>query len=341
MLDFNIIKSDKIITHEKMTYVHSLLNTNVFRGPCIIMDDYYTDSPCVFRLDGKWYMLFIAIKKDTNKSGYETHIATSNDLINWKYCNKVLCIDSSRTWDSKQIAGYISLYNPNIGFGCSIQQYNCKYYLSYLSGDKFGYEPDPLSIGIASFTNPINVKSYNRFNLPILTPNDVDARFFEKKTLYKSTIIFDENNLTNHKFIMFYNAKAYDNRERIYMAVSDDMHSWIRYGDTPVIDDCTGNPDVIITGDPMILRDSDGLYIMNIMKYTKSQSAFDTFACSYNLKDWVLWRGEPLIKPDINNKDQDLYAHKPWIVTWENHVYHYYCACTKDGRRYIALATDF
>ena len=90
----------------------------------------------------------------------------------------------------------------------------------------------------------------------------------------------------------------------------------------------------------MLLRDQDGLWIMNFMKFNRSRSAFDTFACSYDLIHWTEWLGEPTVAPSKENPDEDLYAHKPWIVSWEGHVYHFYCACTTDNRRYIALATD-
>ena len=140
---------------------------------------------------------------------------------------------------------------------------------------------------------------------------------------------------------MFYNAKAYDNHERLYMAVSDDMENWIRYGDRPVIDDITGDPKCYITGDPMIQRRDDGLYIMNFFKFRSKHGAYDTFACSYDLNHWTEWLGEPTAAPSDSDPGQNVYAHKPWIITWEGHVYHFYCACSSDDRRYIALATDF
>ena len=343
MIDFNYNNKykNKIVTPEKMISVRKMLDTSVLHGPIIEFDDLYTDCPSVFRYNDKWYMYFIAISKDVRISGYETHLATSPDLLNWTYVGPILTRDETRIWDSKQIAGYASLYNPNIGSGCKLENYDNKYWITYLAGASDGYEPDPLLMGISSTTSPIDKSSFTRLDNPILTPNDSDVRFYETKTLYKSTVIRDEDNLTNHKFVMFYNAKGYDNCERIYSAVSNDMIHWERYGDCPVIDNSTGNPDCRITADPMILRDSDGLYIMNFMEYSKSKSAFDTFACSYDLINWSIWRGEPTISPDKNNKNQDLFAHKPWIITWEGHTYHFYCACTSDKRRYISLATDF
>ena len=343
MIDFNYRNpyAGKMVTPERMREVRAMLDTPVLRGPVMEFDDRFTDCPCVFRHGGRWYMIFIAISKDTKISGYETHLAESDDLLRWTWRGTLLRRDETRTWDSKQIAGYAALYDVSVGGGCALGTYGGRYWMSYMAGASDGYEPDPLLMGIASAGDPLDASSFVRCEKPILTPHDADARFFETRTLYKSAVIRDEERLTGHAFVMLYNAKGYDHHERIYMAVSDDMTSWTRYGDRPVIDDVTGDPDCLITADPMLMRDRDGLYIMNIMKCTGSRSAYDTFACSYDLNHWTEWLGEPTIAPSKDDPDRNLYAHKPWFITWEGHVYHFYCACTTDNRRYIALATDF
>ncbi|MCR5263487.1 MAG: hypothetical protein K6D94_06405 [Clostridiales bacterium] len=343
MIDFNLKNkyADRQVTPETMREVRASLDTPVKRGAVMEFDDRYTDCPGVFRYRGRWYMYFIAISKDVKESGYETHLAASDDLLHWGYIGRILRRDSERTWDSRQIAGYPALYDPRVGRGCELSTHDGKYWMTYLAGDSDGYEPDPLLMGAASCADPLDADSFVRCDQPIMTPQDSDARFFETKTLYKSAVIRDEERLTGHEFFMMYNAKAYDNHERIYMAVSDDMKKWTRYGGRPVIDDITGDPECYITADPMMMRRGDGLYVMNIMKFNKSRGAFDTFACSYDLNHWTEWLGEPTVYPSKDDPDQDVYAHKPWIITWEGHVYHFYCACTSDNRRYIALATDF
>lgn len=343
MIEFNYKNkySERYVTPERMREIRSFLDTPVKRGAVMEFTDRYTDCPSVFRCGGRWYMYFIAISKDTKISGYETHLAASDDLLHWGYVGRLLKRDDSRVWDSKQIAGYAALYDTSTGGGCELSTYDGRYWMTYLAGASDGYEPDPLLMGIASGKDPLSADSFVRCDEPILTPHDSDARFFETKTLYKSAVIKDEESLTGFPFVMFYNAKAYDNHERIYMAVSSDMVHWTRYGSRPIIDDITGDPDCYITADPMIMRMDDGLYVMNIMKYHKSRSAFDTFACSYDLVHWTEWLGEPTVAPSKDDPDQDVFAHKPWFITWEGHIYHFYCACTSDNRRYIALATDF
>ena len=343
MIGFNYgnPKAGRMVTPERMRQVRAMLDTPVKRGAVMEFDDRFTDCPSVFRYGDRWLMIFIAIAKDTAVSGYETHLAESDDLLSWRYVGPLLRRDESRAWDSKQIAGYAALYDTAVDGGCTLTAHGGRYWMTYLAGSSDGYEPDPLLMGIASAEDPADPDSYARCERPILTPGDEDVRFFETRTLYKSAAVRDEERLTGYPFVMFYNAKGYDGRERIYTAVSEDMERWIRYGDRPVIDDVTGDPDCYITADPMLLRDRDGLWIMNFMKFNKSRSAFDTFACSYDLIHWTEWLGEPTAAPSKDDPAENLYAHKPWIVSREGRICHFYCACTTDNRRYIALATNF
>lgn len=218
MTDFiyNNKYSEKTVTSERMIKVWKMLRTPFKRGAVMEFDDRFTDCPGVFRHKDRWYMIFIAISKDTSVSGYETHLAESDDLLNWTYVGKIFERDESRVWDSKQIAGYPALYDTKVGGWCDLSTFDDKYWMTYLAGASDGYEPDPLLVGIASSSDPIDVNSYVRNDKPILTPQDDDARFFETKTLYKSAVIEDEERLTGHRFVMFYNAKASTVFKRAY-----------------------------------------------------------------------------------------------------------------------------
>ena len=81
MVEFK--KSNKeAVTEAEMQAVYKKISTPRKLGAVIKWEDYYTDSPTVFKKDGIFYMYFISISKDCNISGYETHLAKSNDLIN-------------------------------------------------------------------------------------------------------------------------------------------------------------------------------------------------------------------------------------------------------------------
>ncbi|WP_245949235.1 glycoside hydrolase family protein [Echinicola strongylocentroti] len=120
------------------------------------------------------------------------------------------------------------------------------------------------------------------------------------------------------------------------MAVSDDMVNWERYGDAPLINHHKG-----ISGDAYIQQMGD-LYVMfyfgAFWPDRENTTAFNRFAVSNNLVDWVDWEGEDLISP--SEPYDNLFAHKSFVVKHNGVVYHYYCAVNKDGQRGIAVATS-
>jgi predicted GH43/DUF377 family glycosyl hydrolase len=265
--------------------------------------------------------------------GYETAIAESQDLLSWKPLGKILTYKKDKTWDCKQIGGYIALQDHTWGGSYELQTYDDKYWLSYLAGALEGYETDPLAIGIAWTKTPAKPLEWNRIKEnPVLHPHDTDAREFEKKTLYKSNIIYDKERTLGHPFVMFYNAKQQGKHiERIGMAVSDDMIHWKRFGDKPVIDNLKG-----ISGDPQITRIGN-VWVMFYFGAHWQPKAFDTFACSYDLVNWTKWTGPNIMQP--SEPWDTTYAHKPWMIYYNDTVYHFYCAVGDQGR-VIALATS-
>src|SRR5262245_14291905 len=296
------------------------------------------DCPNVFRQGDKWYMTYVSIK---DKVGYETLLAQSDDLLNWKTLGAVLPF-SEEGWDQWQADGSVALVDPTWGGSCELQQYDGKYWMSYFGGSKQGYETDPLSMGIAWTTTPDKPVAWQRLdNNPVLTPSDADARPFEQKTMYKSQVLWDKAATLGHPFVMYYNGKEGGSgkwTERIGMAVSDDMLHWKRYGAEPVIDNLKG-----ISGDPQIVRLNgkplgiDDVWVMFYFGAFWRPGAFDTFACSRDLVHWTKWTGTDLI---ASSEPWDkTFAHKPWVLKHNGVVYHFYCAVGNEGRA-IALATS-
>ena len=223
----------------------------------------------------------------------------------------------------------------NFGGTNEIQIVNDKYYMAYLGGNLNGYETDPLAIGLSYSNNP--TEKFTRFEKPILAPSDSDAREFETLTLYKSDMFIDEAMTIGHKYINAYNAKPIDNKERIYLAVSDDGEIWKRYLETPIIDETKTINNLLISGDPQIVK-IDNYYVMFFFRSIENGGAYNTFAVSENLVDWTIWEGEPLIKPEL--EWENVFAHKSCVVKHNDVVYHYYCAVNDKGERFIALATS-
>jgi predicted GH43/DUF377 family glycosyl hydrolase len=325
------------ITEEQMERVYQQIKTPHKHGAVMKWEDCYTDSATVFLKDGVFYMYFIAISKDCNVSGYETHLARSEDLLHWEYIGPIFRRDGRNRWDSKQCAGYAAFMDIRYDGTYSLEQVGGRYSLSYLAGNSDGYEPDPLFMGLARSADPTDADGFERLENPILSPGEPDCRPYETKTLYKSDLFRDPLNTTGYPYVNVYNAKGEDNKERIFLAVSDDGVHWERYGDHAVIDLATEDPDELICGDPQMILMED-LYIMLFFRCRRGEPAFDTFACSYDLIHWKVWEGEPLIQ--CEEDWEDLNAHKPWFVRVNGRNYHFYCAVNSKNERFIALATS-
>ena len=327
-------KEGEVVSEEIMKKIYNEIKTPykygvVFKHPDSTKK---VDSPTIFRKDEAWYMTYIVF----DGQGYETWLAQSNNLLEWEVKGKIMSFTSG-TWDGNQKAGYVSLVDIEWGGSYEPEQFQGKYWMSYLGGPTGGYESGILSVGMASSSELTKVKEWERMKKPILSPNDEDVRWFENHTIYKSLIIHDKDKNTEYPFIMYYNAKGDTaTYESIGMAVSKDMVSWKRFGTEPIISRKYGNA---ICGDAQIAK-IDDMYVMFYFGAFWQPGviyASEKFACSYDLVHWTEWQGEDLVFP---SEDYDKnYAHKPWVIKWDGIVYHFYNAVGSEGR-VIALATS-
>ncbi len=303
------------------------------------------DCPSVFRKGNNWYMTYVVF----DGRGYETWLAKSKNLLQWKTLGKILSFGDTTNadateWDANQRAGYIALQDTKWGGSYQLEKYNKKYWLSFIGGKEKGYETGKLSIGITStdknITKPHEWKSLGD---PVLSMSDIDVRWWENKKLFKSTIIWDKAKTIGHPFIMYYNANGDTSNntpkwrwfERIGMAVSNDMINWQRYQTNPVVHHKIG-----ITGDGVIQKIGDVwvMFYFGAFWENRKNETFNRFACSYDLVNWTDWNGDDLIK---SSEPYDAkYAHKPYVVKWKGMVYHFYCAVDNKDTRGIAVATS-
>lgn len=295
------------------------------------------DCPSIFRKGDKWYMVYIVY----DGRGYETWLADSKDLLNWNVKGKMMSFsDTATTWDSNQKAGYIALQDHQWGGSYEWRPYKGKHWMSYIGGGDKGYEKGLLSVGIASTTKDIvTAHEWERLNKPVLMATDSNVRWWENSTIYKSSVIHDSAKTTGYPFVMYYNARGDSlnparGKERIGMAVSDDMEHWVRYGKEPVLDHFTG-----ITGDAVIQKINDVWVMFYFGAFWKGKpGAFNRFACSYDLVHWTDWQGEDLIS---STEPYDArFAHKSFVIYHDGIVYHFYCAVNNKDQRGIAVATS-
>ncbi len=296
------------------------------------------DCPNVFRYGNKWFMVYAQLESEPQ--GYTTQLAESADLLHWKPLGTILPRGETNSWDQANAGGGVALFDTKWGGSNMLQKHDDRYWLSYIGGAIPGYEKSPLAIGIASITNPAKSEAWQKLPAPVLKPDDVDARPLETETLYKSYIFRDDSKTLGAPFVMFYNAKPPRGSERIFAATSQDMKTWKRYGDAPVIEHLPkpGAKFGVISGDPQVVR-MDDVWVMFYFGAFWKSGAFDTFAASRDLVHWTMWNGEDLIKP--SEPYDTPFAHKPWLIKHEGVVYHFYCAVGgRNQHRAIALATS-
>ena len=317
-----------------MERIYQQLQTPYKYGSVMKLDGRMTDSPVVFKKDGKYYMSFVSID-DACKTGYSTHIAESDNLLHWKPLGEILTEHTE--WDGAQSGGYAQLQDNLFG-GCNeLLQIDGNYLFAYIGGNLKGYEHDPLSMGLAVTDDFLHFDAYKKYPMPILSGSDDDARPGETLTIYKADIFYDRLKTLGHRYVNAYNAKDNTHRESIFLAVSDDAIHWKRYGDSAIIP-VTECPDtVVINGDPQIIM-IDGYYVMLYFVYDREIGAYNTFAVSRDLIHWSKWDGEPLVRSEY--EWENVFAHKQWVIKENGVVYHYYCAVNSKKERFIALATS-
>jgi predicted GH43/DUF377 family glycosyl hydrolase len=324
---------------EVMQQIYDEVKTPYKYGLIMVPDSnlYKMDCPTIFRKNNQWIMTYIVF----DGRGYETWLAESNNLIDWKVKGKIMQFSDTTQWDSNQKAGYPALIDYEWGKTPSIVKYKGKYWMSYFGGNTRGYEKGLLSIAMAyTDKDPAMLHDWQRFCQPVLSSDDEDARWYDNSTMYKSFVIKDKKRITGYPFVMYYNArgdslKPHRGAERISMAVSNDMVNWKRYGNQPLLNHHKG-----ITGDAVIQKIGDVFVMFYFRAYwPEGQTVvYNSFACSYDLVHWTQWTGSHLIEP--SEEYDALFAHKAYVIKHNGVVYHYYNAVDKLGNRGIALATS-
>ena len=333
--------SAQTVSPERMQQVYDEIKTPHKYGLIITppANEKKLDCPTVFRKGKGWYMTYLIY----DGRGYETWLAKSGDLLNWTVMGRLMSFTDTTQWDSNQKAGYVALQNTKWGGNYKLQKYDGRYWMPYFGGNSRGYEEGKLSLGMAYNTkSPHKVAEWQRLPKPTLTPDDPDVRWWENKKHYKSTVIWDKKKTTGYPFVLYYNANGDSSNnnpkyrwfERIGMAVSNDMQTWKRFGQEPVIDHQSG-----ISGDA-VLQKMEDLWVMFYFGafWNGRKDAYNRFACSYDLVNWTKWQGADLIAP--SEPYDSMYAHKSYVIKHKGIVYHFYCAVNKHDQRGIAVATS-
>lgn len=344
------------ISKNVMQKIYDEVKTPYKYGMVVAPEDNYhqIDCPMVYREGNRWFMTYVVYngKDGTDGRGYETWLATSDDLLQWKTLGRLLCY-ADKGWDMNQRAGYPALIDWTWNGSYEMAKYKGRHWMSYFGGEGTGYEAirKPLNMGMAFTKGDITqAHPWETSPSPVLSINDKSAQWWEKLTHYKSTVYWDKNKTLGKPFVMFYNAGGINpanqlKAERIGIALSSNMTSWRRLP-LRTAKRKTGNPVFfheapgIITGDAQIVKFPHYYVMFYFSAYNpeKKYNAYNTFAVSRDLVNWQDWEGADLVYP--SKPYDDMFAHKSYVLKHQGVVYHFYCAVNHAGQRGIAVATS-
>lgn len=344
------------ISKNVMQKIYDEVKTPYKYGMVVAPEDNYhqIDCPMVYREGNRWFMTYVVYngKDGTDGRGYETWLATSDDLLQWKTLGRLLCY-ADKGWDMNQRAGYPALIDWTWNGSYEMAKYKGRHWMSYFGGEGTGYEAirKPLNMGMAFTKGDITqAHPWETSPSPVLSINDKSAQWWEKLTHYKSTVYWDKNKTLGKPFVMFYNAGGINpanqlKAERIGIALSSNMTSWRRLP-LRTAKRKTGNPVFfheapgIITGDAQIVKFPHFYVMFYFSAYNpeRKYNAYNTFAVSRDLVNWQDWEGADLVYP--SKPYDDMFAHKSYVLKHQGVVYHFYCAVNHAGQRGIAVATS-
>ena len=222
------------VPQERMEQIYEEVKTPYKYGLAVAPADNYhkIDCPTVFRQGDKWLMTYVVYngKGGTDGRGYETWIAESDNLLEWRTLGRVLSYRDGK-WDCNQRGGFPALPDMEWGGSYELQTYKGRHWMTYIGGEGTGYEAvkAPLYVGLAWTKGDISTAhEWESLDKPILSIHDKDAQWWEKLTQYKSTVYWDKDKTLGAPFVMYYNAGGRHPEtdlkgERVGIALSKDM----------------------------------------------------------------------------------------------------------------------
>lgn len=281
-------------------------------------DQKAVDCPFVFQHNGKFYMMHVGF----DGTGYQTALATSDDLLNWEHKAVILRRGEGNGWDSVNVAGTWIMKENKIDAPPVLKKWKGKYWLVYHAYPGEGYENGSAKIGLA-WTEDEELLEWNRLPDPILTPEE--GADWERGGLYKECLIEHEG-----RFYLYYNAKNKNKgrwKEQTGVAFSDDLMTWERYENNPVLPVTEDAWDSGFASDPCVLQNGDEwvMYYFGF-DYKKAQEGL---AISKDLLNWEKYP-DPIIEVGKDGEIDSIFAHKPSVIMHEGVLYHFYCSCRRN-----------
>jgi predicted GH43/DUF377 family glycosyl hydrolase len=296
-------------------------------GEAGAFDEKAVDQPFVFEHDGRFFMTFVG----WDGKGYQTGLAESSDLVNWKRTALILPRDPLDPITRWNIATSSILRENDLESPGRLLKVDGRYVCAWHAYPSPGYEEGPAVIGLAWSEDLIHWER----GPPILHPQD--GAWWEEGGLYKPWLM-KEGDL----YYIFYNAKTKQVpwKEQTGLAWSRDLRTWTRHEGNPILrNGPPGSPDHRFASDPVVLR-RGGEWAMFYFGLAQDGKARDLLALGKDLTRFSKV-GEVLVDVGPPGSVDSAYAHKPAIIHHAGTLYHYYCAVSgawPDETRGISVA---
>jgi predicted GH43/DUF377 family glycosyl hydrolase len=270
------------------------------------------DCPFLFRHDGRFYMTYVG----WDGVGYQTGLASSADLVNWKRLGCILKRDPSSEVTRYNVAMNWIVRQNGLRQPGELLRVGGAFLGVYHAYPNSGYEAGPAVIGLCWSRDLLHWAP----DPPCLRPTDGAA--WERGGLYKPCLL-----KVGDTFHLFYNAKTDAPkgwREQTGVATSRDLKHWTRYEGNPIIPNGpAGSWDERFASDPCVLNDS-GKWVFFYYGLDAKGKARDLVATGDLFQPRKI--DEILIDVGPQGSVDETYAHKPGIIWHDGALYHFYCA---------------
>jgi predicted GH43/DUF377 family glycosyl hydrolase len=281
-------------------------------------DSKSVDDPFVFYHDGMFQMLYIGF----DGMGYQTGLATSPDLVNWK---RVACVahrDPASKYTRYNVALACIVRENELTSQGRLKKVHGRYLGVWNAYPNAGLEEGAAVIGLAWSDDLLHWELTD----PILFP--ADGAPWEHGGLYRPNLIEQDG-----VFYLYYNAKTDSNpqaqggawHEQSGVATSRDLKHWKRYEHNPVLRNGTGSAwDTRFASNPFVVRHNDlwGMYYFGLDSQGKARELLALSRDPYRFTRV----NEIMIDVGAPGTVDETYAHKPCVIFHEGALYHFYCA---------------
>jgi len=284
-------------------------------------DSHAVDGPFPFFHDGTFWMTYIG----WDGVGYQTGLASSRDLLNWRKEGLLLGRGPAGSVTEHNAAMTCILRDNDLFGPGTLKQAHGRFLGTYHAYPEPGYEAGPAVIGLC-FSD--DLRSWE-VGPPILAPDP--SCEWEAGGLYKSWLVEWEG-----VYYVFYNAKDRTHGrwlEQTGFARSRDLVRWERFSGNPVLRiGAAGDFDDRFASDPCVLRHNNA-WVMFYFGNCSDGHARDGVAFSDDLLHWQKGN-EVLVDVGPVGSIDSTHAHKPGIIARGDRLFHFYCAVAPaEGKR--------